>query len=630
MDPVLTSMIIAAGVTATIEIGTATITVASIISYAVVTSAVIGASVLAQRLSRDGKEKHNTEQLTVKEAIGPRRRGYGTAKLGGNLAFLQDRTGTLFSAIVHCEGPIDSYREWWLNDKLTAIAAGSLGGQAGVVPWTIWVVAESHLGADDQVASPGLITNFPTLWTANHRLRGLAYTVLACQIPINPERNLKLVFPNGAPQLRVVARLAKVYDPRLAPVHDIDDADTWEWSDNAALCILDFLKSPRGFGLPANRMNFDSFSAFADLCDETVPLKAGGTEARYRLGGIYELTEEPRDVLRRMLATCDGELVPLPDGTVGIRGGAWVAPTVTIADAQVLAYEYQVGGDKLVAFNKLKVTYTSPVHDYQQTEGEAWEDEANQTLTGEVRSRDLSLPMVQSHAQARRLAKIVMAKGNPQHRLTNLTAQLPALDLLGERFVHIVLADLGIEADFLITRLVPADDLSTVTMDLVSLDAAAYAWDAATEEGTAPSVPAAYTPALPPDPENIQIERVELLVEGTLFVSRIRISADPPADGEPWVLVGRIRKLGETDADWVAVDDQDDTDPLAIAILTDVLAVETTYEIQVAFEAPFGGTRGDWSATQTFDLNVVYVRITEAGDTRTTEAGETRILENAA
>lgn len=595
MDPVLTPMLISAGVTASFSIGASTVTLASIISYTILTAAVIGGSVLAQRLGQDDKGKHNTEQFTVKEAIGARRRGYGTTKLGGNLVFLQDRTGTLFSAIVHCEGPIDSYREWWLNDKVTAIAAGSLGGQAGVVPWTIYVVVESHLGADDQVASTGLLTNFPGTWTSNHRLRGLAYSVMGCQVPVNPERNLKIVFPNGAPQLRVVARLAKVYDPRLAPVHDIDDPDTWAWSDNVSLCILDFLKSPRGFGLSSERMNLDSFAVFADLCDEAVPLKAGGTEKRYRLGGVYDLTEEPRDVLRRMLSTCDGEIVPLPDGTVGIRGGEWVAPTVTISDAQVLAYEYQAGGDKLAAFNKLKITYTSPGHDYQQIEGEAWEDEENQDLTGEVRSQDLPLPMVQSHAQARRLAKIVMAKGNPVHRLSNLTAQLPALDLLGERAVHITLADLGIDADFLITRFVPADDLSTVTLDAVSLDASAYSWNAALEEGTAASTPGSYTPATPPTPDNLDLSLDRTLIGSNVNAVRIKATVDAPTDTQ-WQLHAQYRLQGATD--WLDME-VDETDPWAA--FSDVVNDGSTYEVQAALRG-FGGSDGTFTAIESIPI----------------------------
>lgn len=636
MDPVLTPMLTSAGVTgaitlieATATTAAVTVSYASLLSYAITTAAVVGGSLALQSLTAQKAPKSNKEQFTSKSSISPRARGYGTAKLGGALFFLSDFSGTLFTGMVHCEGPIDSYREWWLNDKQTLPPAGSLGGQAGVVPWTIFVNMESHLGTDSQTASVALLTYFPGVWTSAHRLRGLAYTVLGCQVPVNPERNLKLVFPNGAPQLRVVARLAKVYDPRDLG-QDPANSATWLWSDNAALCILDFLKSPRGFGLPLSRMNLDSFADFADVCDEDVNLKAGGSEKRYRIGGVYELTEEPRDVLRRMLATCDGELVPFPDGTVGIRGGKWNAPTVTIADAQVLGYEYQAGGGKQVTFNRLKLTYTSPAHDYQQTEGEAWEDVENQTLTGEVRSQDLSLPMVQSHAQARRLAKIAAHKGNPAHRLTNFTAQLPALDLLAERVVHVVLADLGITADFFITKFVPADDLTSVTMDLISLDATAYEWNHVTEEGTAPTVPGGVSQPVPPLPTDIGLLRLELQIDASTYVTRIRISAGPPSDGGPWVLIGRLRKLGETAADWIPVEDQDPADPLAVSVLTAVLAVNTTYEIQVAFSEPLGSIQSAWSASRFFTLNAPADRITEAGDVRITEAGDTHLLESAA
>ena len=58
-----------------------------------------------------------------------------------------------------------------------------------------------------------------------------------------------------------------------------------------------------------------------------------------------------------MLATCDAEFVTFPDGTVGIWGGRWQEPTMTLTDRDLVVAEYVQGNDKLAAFNR--PTWTS-------------------------------------------------------------------------------------------------------------------------------------------------------------------------------------------------------------------------------------------------------------------------------
>src|SRR5690606_18435749 len=112
----------------------------------------------------------------------------------------------------------------------------------------------------------------------------------------------------------------------------------------------------------------DSFAAFADLCDEAVPLAEGGTEKRYRLWGIYQLTDEPDAVIQRMRRTCAAEFYQTPEGKIGIRGGKWEPPTVTIGEKHILGHSLEQGNNRFSAFNELKLTYTSPEHDYQSME----------------------------------------------------------------------------------------------------------------------------------------------------------------------------------------------------------------------------------------------------------------------
>jgi hypothetical protein len=225
-----------------------------------------------------------------------------------------------------------------------------------------------------------------------------------------------------------------------------------------------------------------------------------------------------------------------------------------------------------------------------------------------------------------------MAKGNPRWKGTVVT-NLAGLNALGERLITLQISELGLNETFLITHFEIGMDgpaPSSCIIGVTSLDESAYSWDAATEEGEAPPVPAdTWVAAEPPDPEGITLSRVESLLDPGVYASRIRITADDPADDIEWQLTGRLRRQGEPDTAWITVDDRDETDPLGIAILTDILEPSVTYELQVAFRSPFGASQSAWSASQFFDLNLVFERITEAGDTRITEADETRVLENA-
>src|SRR5690606_15493379 len=119
---------------------------------------------------------------------------------------------------------------------------------------------------------------WPDAWTSEHRLRGIAYTV--AQFASGAAQNIQKVFPEMSnTPVRALCRLSKVWDPR---------SNITAWSDNPSLCILDYLTHRDGYRLTRDDIDIPSFAAFANLCDEPVPLAAGGTEKRYRLWGVYQ------------------------------------------------------------------------------------------------------------------------------------------------------------------------------------------------------------------------------------------------------------------------------------------------------------------------------------------------------
>ena len=585
--PAIAFALSAIGVTGGFTIGAATVSYASILATAIVTAASIGLSlILAPKADGGGKQ-----QQTVKQARPARVRGYGKEKLGGAFGFYEKQANFLHRLLIHCEGPVDAVESVWLNDKQVTFTGSGAVREVNTAPWVNFIVnIETKTGTTSQAASTLLrggfdqYTDFSSRWTTAHQLKGLCYSVIRVRGPTNPDAFGK-VLPNGFPDLRVILRLSSVYDPRT---------DASAWSDNSALCILDYLMNSRGFAIAESRIDITSFEAFADVCDDDIPLKGGGTEKRYRLWGVYELTEEPREVLRRMLQTCDAELYMTPAGKVAIRGGIWEDPTVTITDANVRAYSYEQGNDRLAAFNRITLSYKSPDHDYQITETEEWNDEAAQALSGEVKAQDLTLPFVPAHGQARRLAKIMMAKGNPRHKLT-LQTDMAGLDVLGERIIRVTLSELDLEETFHVQRFEITGDLMSCTMDLVSLASSAYAWTAATEEGDPPPIPTTLDdPYEDDDPPNVtglalSLQRTE--ISPGVFVLRIIAEVDAPTNPE-WLTQFEYRLDGTSDPWVIMANGTTNFDGLS-----EILADGLTYEVRAAHIG--NGTIGTYATPET-------------------------------
>lgn len=434
-------------------------------------------------------------QAVINQSTGPRVRGYGRALLGGTRAFWDSKGGNLFQVVMMHHGEIDYIEHFRIGDRIV-----SLDGEGLVTtkPWgreagSSRVRIRSHSGTPNQTADAFMVSNWSGIWTSNHRLRGIAYFVTRFSSP--DAEDFQKIFPEGYnTPVRALCRLSRVWDPRN---------DNTVWSDNSALCILDYLTHPDGYRLTRDDVDLNSFALFANLCDEAVPLAAGGTEKRYRLWGVYQLTDEPHAVLRKMLNTCDGEIYENAEGKIAIRGGKWEAPTVTLSAEGNLGHSMEQGNNRFSAFNELKILYTSPQHGYQTMEATAWIDLADQADRGPIVA-DLDLDFVPSPTQARRLAKIHQAKANPRWK-GKLQHNAYGLNALGERTVRAILPELEIDGAFFIAGIRPAPDLTGVEIDVMSIEQSAYDWSTA-EEGENPPVPQDTAPDLEfPIPQNVTL-----------------------------------------------------------------------------------------------------------------------------
>jgi len=401
-----------------------------------------------------------------------------------------ERYGTGYSApVVEATWMVGSSVE---TLTATSVTIGDPGGFAvgNVIYPGIWydngrVTISEHLGLATQTADPLLLSGFPGTWTPQHRLDGVAYVAL--RLLGVPLQDFAEVYKFGVPTYRATIRASKIGDPRVSG-YDPDNPDTFVWSDNAALVIMDYLTHQDGMRLPRSMIEtgIADWIAAANYCDEEVPLLSGLTEPRYRLWVDYGFDEEPKSVLGRMLACIDGRLRLREDGAIVLDVGQFDCPTSceTFAAADILGAEgFRRGASKADLRNEIRAKYLSPGHKYQEQEADPLRDDASILIDG-VQSATLDLTYCPSHRQARVVMKVASYRLNPEWMGTIVT-NARGLRLLGKRYARFRITALGIDEVFFIQR---ADiDLlnARCTFEVISFPPEAYCFTTC-EEGASP------------------------------------------------------------------------------------------------------------------------------------------------
>jgi hypothetical protein len=228
-----------------------------------------------------------------------------------------------------------------------------------------------------------------------------------------------------------------------------------------------------------------SLMAEADICDEAMAKRDGSTEPRYASNGWFYRSTDPAEIFATLLGTCDGWMCENGDGALAFKVGKYRAPTVTFTDDHIIGFELQKGLGDEDHVNEIKISYTAPQNDYKEAPAVPWREEADISELGEVKSRSMELTWVQSHSQARRIAKRQMARFQAVGRGT-LTTNLYGLRGLGERWIGVqsrMITDLGNAVVEVLPH--PRVDLmsGTVSFSFVIVNPNSVdAWDPATEE----------------------------------------------------------------------------------------------------------------------------------------------------
>lgn len=364
-------------------------------------------------------------QVTTRGALEYRKIVYGQALVSGPVVYSNtsgDNNENLWHLIALTGHESDSFVSVWLDgDEIpvadidwTAGTGGADGSGTGDVSTSAWVGESSttavkvfyYTGHADQVVAGSLNTAFSD-WGTNNRLRGVTYVVFQTIYDKNTEK----IWEHGIPRnFKALIKGRKIYDPRLDSTnggsgsHRYGTESTWEWSDNPALCVADYLISYMSVD-PATDINWQSVADAADDCEATVAIPTSVTEQRFTCNGAISVGQSHRDILNHLLSSMDGKL-SYSGGQWALRASVWESSSVSI-DENDLAGPVDIRGSspRNERFNTVRGFYVDPERKYELVE---FQHTSRATYVsrdnGESLAIDISLPFTNSEYMAQRVA----------------------------------------------------------------------------------------------------------------------------------------------------------------------------------------------------------------------------------
>ena len=200
---------------------------------------------------------------------------------------------------------------------------------------------------------------------------------------------------------------------------------------NPALIIYDYLtNTDYGEGADPSTIDIDSINAAANLCEETVVVciasnNGAVTENLYSCNGVFDYGTARGDVLKALVASCAGTLVP-PGDLWHLFAGAYSPPTVNLTDADLrdsIKFDFRVSrrdicngvkGTFMPSFIPTNATEAQPAAwrwtDFPPYQGNGMNGSPNWLAEdgGQVIWKEVRFGFCTSMWQAQRLAKIVL------------------------------------------------------------------------------------------------------------------------------------------------------------------------------------------------------------------------------
>jgi hypothetical protein len=406
-------------------------------------------------------------QQILRTTIGVRTLVYGQAKVSGPEIYSASSGADqryLHLVIPLASHPIQSIDALWIND--TRIPAVYIDGGGMVTDGDLagLVRVKRYLGTQT-TADADLISESPDGWSSDHKLLGIAYIYV--RLEFNQDK-----FATGLNNVAAeIHGKSDILDPRTG---------TTGYSDNWALCVLDYLRSPYGLECADDEIDTDSFIAAANVSDEEVQLDAGATvfQPRYQMHGVVALDRKPIDIMTDMETAGGAGALVYVQGAYRLYAGAYSAPTDTLEVSDL------AGSIKLVTkapiadiFNAVKGTYVNPSDSWQEAEYPAVIDTAAAAEDGEtIWAADLALPFTIDATMAQRLATIYLRRARAAQAI-QVPVRYAGIRWTAKQMLAVTLDDFGFaDRAFSIEKFTFDPPTGAITLSLMEQSADIYAW----------------------------------------------------------------------------------------------------------------------------------------------------------
>jgi hypothetical protein len=403
----------------------------------------------------------------------------GRVKKGSDYVFLGEKNGTAYHILVWAAHRIQGYVTHYLHDEAVTLDANGL------------VTAPSHFGSKVQILSrlglaaetayADVVAAFSSIWTSNHRGDGLA-SVRMSAAGVSSERYLK-VYPNQMPQHSAVGDGMRLYDPRTGNT---------AFSTNIALMRLWHLTDPVGGKLSLSDIYLPDWSNAANVGDQNVTNRSGGTEKRYHGGFWFRAENDPVQVGRLMDEAAELVVYERPDGLIGVHAGEFVEPDIRLSGNDIKRVTFDANQRRSSTVLAVRGRWTDPANRFNTVDAAIYGD----PYIGEDTERTATVDnqAIQSHNHCARLQKLKYIRKNAP-RVTIVADYHAAKKVPYRRFVRVHYPPRMTEVIVEITS-TPKLSLRNLTVEFsgIIVPSNLYAFDAATEEG----VPGANVDPLPP------------------------------------------------------------------------------------------------------------------------------------
>lgn len=379
------------------------------IGSVVTTVALSGASyainkALAPKIKGSGIDEG--QKSTIQQAVPSQRLIYGKSLVGGPIFFYECKPPYLYIGIDLASHEIDGVEKLYINGKEVSFdgtgAASTINFVNGTTPY---VYRSVRPGTSTQAIDPILAADFPEL-PSTFRQRGHATIVLKCYYGSNADDHEKY-WGSGAPQFQFLVRGMKVFDPRQ-PAQSVSDSSTWQWSDNASLCLAHYLTFSKGCNLSWDSLDIDELKVAAGHDSESITLASGGVEDRYTINGVVDLATEPSEIVQNMLTANLGKLI-WREGVYSIVSGVPRDPVWTFNDDSARGdMSVRQHRDRKSLVNVVRTVFVAPDREYQTANGPVLRNTSYITADGGEQELTITLPFTASHQRAQRIGKATM------------------------------------------------------------------------------------------------------------------------------------------------------------------------------------------------------------------------------